>query len=252
MYFVPMCRPWRDRHGMPLIYIPTQSLIDRIFTWFTDQWPLMIQRDEKYWTLFTNLVFSPPQSSRNSTMLVQYILLSSPICLELIHFHFMTMLLSLFPLFLGAAERGEQFVGVQECIAQRVPAPAPKDLKPWGRASTTSGWTEEIHSWTGRKTFTEYIFRISSCRLQKVERSTIGTCPMTFPPPGTCQTQTPARCHGCENCGKVQRVVQLAALLLTQASPRRRTATLEHPPSSALPMEARALYILPPITRPLR
>ena len=39
----------------------------------------------------------------------------------------------------GAAERGEQLVGVQECAAQRVPSPPPEDLEPRGWSASPAG-----------------------------------------------------------------------------------------------------------------
>ena len=84
------------------------------------------------------------------TMLAQYIwprsLGNVMICLQFLVPH-LNLCLS------GAAERGEQLVGVQECAAQRVPSPPPEDLEPWGWSASPAGWAEEIHYRTGENPF---------------------------------------------------------------------------------------------------
>ena len=69
-------------------------------------------------------------------MMVQYIwprsLGNVMICLQFLVPH-LNLCLS------GAAERGEQLVGVQECAAQRVPSPPPEDLQPGGWSASTAG-----------------------------------------------------------------------------------------------------------------
>ena len=84
------------------------------------------------------------------TMLVQYIwprsLGNVMICLQFLVPH-LNLCLS------GAAERGEQLVGVQECASQRVPSPPPEDLEPRGWSASTAGWAEEIHYRTGENPF---------------------------------------------------------------------------------------------------
>ena len=143
--FVGWFWPWLGRHGIGftiLLWHTGSSLDLLIAAHFSETRRCFTYFEFTFFFIFLFLFLCIQEIEwhipfwATQTMLVQYIwprsLGNVMICLQFLVPH-LNLCLS------GAAERGEQLVGVQECPAQRVPSPPPEDLPPRGAPPPATG-----------------------------------------------------------------------------------------------------------------